>query len=205
MKFTFKKLFFITIAALFMTSAVMNIIEKSEIEQGISSKVVRFHIRAESNSEYDQKLKLLVRDDVLAEAESILAQCKTREECLEVLSENIEIIEKAAQESVHKNGGNAEVTAEIKKEIFPLKTYGNITFPAGQYTALVIEIGGGKGRNWWCVMFPKLCFVEESVVKGENTEKQLSLILSEDEYDEVMRNNDFEIGFKFAEIIGSIF
>ena len=205
MKIILKKLFLITIVALFLTSATMNLLKKSEIERGISSKVVRFHIRAESNSDYDQKMKLLVRDDVLEKAEGLLVGCKTREECLEVLNENIDFIEKTAQESIYRNGGNAEVTAEIRKEIFPLKTYGNITFPSGKYTALVIEIGGGKGKNWWCVMFPKLCFIDESVVKEEKTTEELSLILAEDEYDEVMGNNDFEIGFKFAEIIGSIF
>jgi len=198
--------FTVFMLSLSMTSVIMYFLKQREIENSICSKVVRFHVRAESNSEEDQRIKLKVRDDVIEVSEKLLFNCENREESLKILSENMELIEKTAQKSVYENGGKESVRAEIRKEIFPLKKYGSLSFPAGEYTALVVEIGSGKGRNWWCVMFPKLCYIDECVVtENENAQNELSLILAEDEYNAVTGNQKVKVGFKIVEIIKDIF
>lgn len=196
----------VILISLTLTSLVMGAVKKAEIEQGISSKVVRFHVRANSGSDNDQSIKLKVRDNVLELSEQLLESCETKEESLEVLEKNISSIEKAAQQTVIENGGTDKVKAEIREEIFPVRKYGELVFPAGKYTSLVIEIGSGRGKNWWCVMFPKLCYIDESIVSDSGeSQSELKHILSENEYNAVTGKSDIEIGFKFAEIIDDIF
>jgi len=199
-------IFTVFVVSVSLTSVFMYFLKQQEIERNISSQVVRFHVRANSNSEEDQGIKLKVRDDVLRASEEILSDCETKEESITVLSNNLKYIEETAQKSVYENGSTEKVSAEIRKEIFPLKRYGSLVFPAGEYTALVIEIGSGKGRNWWCVMFPQLCFIDECMItEDENAREELSLILEEDEYNAVTGDGKIEVGFKIAEIIKDIF
>ena len=129
-------------------------------EQEVYENVVRLHVIANSDSEEDQALKLSVRDAVLEETRDIFALCKTKAEAERVLSENIEIIEKTANDAVTKAGYNYKVTVEIGEEQYPTKNYEGCAFPAGEYTSLRIKLGEADGQNWWCVLFPPLCFID---------------------------------------------
>ncbi|WP_291563324.1 MULTISPECIES: stage II sporulation protein R [unclassified Clostridium] len=153
----------------------------------ISNKLIRFHVIANSDNESDQALKLQIRDRVLQYISPKLNNSKSIEESREILDIENENILNIAKEVINENGYNYDVESTLSKEYFPIKTYGNITLPQGKYEAYRIIIGSGEGQNWWCVMFPPLCFVD--VTKGsiayEETEKQMKEVLNEKEYNKV--------------------
>lgn len=147
------------------------------IQNGIAAKVVRFHVLANSDSEADQHLKLAVRDRVLQEYGDLLTECENKEETLAALEQAQQMICETAAEEVTARGYDYPVRVSLVQEEFPFKKYDDLIFPAGIYDALRIEIGEGKGQNWWCVLYPQMCFVdaawgystEESHTRLENT------------------------------------
>lgn len=148
-----------------------------QIQNGIAAKVVRFHVLANSDSEADQALKLEVRDKILAEYGALLGECESKEESLAALEGAQQAISETALAAVRTAGYDYPVRVSLVREEFPLKQYDELTFPAGVYDALRIEIGAGAGQNWWCVCYPQMCFVdaawghttEESHIRLENT------------------------------------
>lgn len=153
----------------------------------IAEKLIRFHVIANSDGEADQKLKLKVRDEVLKYIQPILKESESLEESRKILNEKNDEILKIAERVIEENGYDYKVESTLSKEYFPVKTYGNITLPQGQYEAYRIIIGSGEGQNWWCVMFPPICFVD--ITKGEvayeETEKEMKSVLNEDEFNMV--------------------
>ena len=132
LKSRFFKILSVILASIFITSVFMGAVKKEEIESGISSKVLRLHVRAKSNSADDQSLKLKVRDNVLAVSEEILADCQSKEESMEKIKENLGTIKTAAQQTVYENGKKDEVKVYLRDEIFPVRKYGNFVFTAGK-------------------------------------------------------------------------
>ena len=157
-----------------------------KMQQAIASKVIRFHVLANSDSLEDQNLKLSVRDAILQELGAELQQCATKEETEIFLKNSFDRIQKTALAEIKKQGYEYDIKVSLEKTIFPLKTYGEFSFPAGMYDALRVEIGTGKGQNWWCVMYPPMCYVDaawsevtwESKVrlKGTLTEEEFSIV-----------------------------
>lgn len=125
----------------------------------LADKCLRIHIRANSNSDIDQTVKLKVRDSLTKYFEATLKDCKSKKEANDKLSESIPEIEKIANNTLEKNGFSYKASAKIRNEKFPDKQYGEYVFPAGYYDALIVNLGTGNGHNWWCVAFPPLCFV----------------------------------------------
>ena len=123
----------------------------------VKEDVVRLHILANSNSEIDQEVKLKVRDALLETNASILSDSVTKENAKEHFESSKEILLKTAKKTLKENGFNYNVKITLQEEYFNTRTYGNLTFPAGQYTAIKVVLGEGEGKNWWCVMFPPLC------------------------------------------------
>lgn len=156
-------------------------------DNDIADEVIRFHVRANSDSEEDQALKLLVRDAILEELGPELAEVSSKEEAREVMEENLTKIEKIGAEVIQTEGYNYEINAYLTVEEFPLKTYGDLMFPAGEYEALRIDIGNNNGGNWWCVMYPGLCFVDTvgGVVATEGKE-ELQQVLTPEQYEELL-------------------
>ena len=143
----------ITLTLLITTLAVLPVHGESEIY----SNVLRLHVIANSDSEDDQNLKLLVRDAVLAEAQILLCDVYDRAKAEETVMQNIEILRSVAEKTVLDNGYDYPVAIELGKEEYPTKNYESCSFPAGEYTSLRILIGEAEGQNWWCVLFPPLC------------------------------------------------
>lgn len=143
----------ITLTLLITTLAVLPVHGESEIY----SSVLRLHVIANSDSEDDQNLKLLVRDAVLAEAQILLCNVYDRAKAEETVMQNIEILRSVAEKTVLDNGYDYPVAIELGKEEYPTKNYESCSFPAGEYTSLRILIGEAAGQNWWCVLFPPLC------------------------------------------------
>lgn len=169
-----------------------------KIQTGIAEDVVRFHVLANSNSEEDQALKLLVRDNVLKTIAPRVEGCQSKAEAIKALRENSFLIKQTALNTITESGKDYSVKVKFENCMFPLKNYGKASFPAGYYDALRIEIGNADGKNWWCVMYPSLCFVDESL-EYENGEK-LKNILTDEEYSIVMgEGRTPEFKFKIVE------
>ena len=125
--------------------------------QTVKEDVIRLHILANSDSQKDQEVKLKVRDALLETNASILSDSVTKENAKEHFESSKEILLKTAKKTLKENGFNYNVKITLQEEYFNTRTYGNLTFPAGQYTAIKVVLGEGEGKNWWCVMFPPLC------------------------------------------------
>lgn len=126
-----------------------------------SESVVRIHIRANSNSEDDQGVKLKVRDEIVEYISGEIGECQSSDEVLEVLENNLTNLEGIADKVLRLNGFEYSSSASIDYEYFPSRDYEGITFPSDYYNALIIRLGSGTGDNWWCVAYPPLCFVGE--------------------------------------------
>lgn len=183
-----------------MVAAVTILIGASGTQSAVSEELIRLHVRANSNSDADQELKLCVRDAILAEARNLATDCKNAQEAEAKIADNLDKILVCAKNEVTKQGYSYPVSIGLGKSPFPAKTYGDITLPAGTYKALTVEIGKGKGNNWWCVMFPPLCFTEETVAATADTDKILMENLDKETYSAV-KQNGFQIKFKIYESI----
>lgn len=143
----------------------------------LADKVVRLHVVANSDSTEDQALKLQVRDAILAEATPDLAGLE-RCEVLEALEQELPQIARVAAEVIGETGYTYPVTVTLEEERFPTKQYDDFALPAGDYTALRVQIGSGEGHNWWCVMFPPLCMGSVEEV-AELDDRDLALMTGE--------------------------
>lgn len=195
-----KNLVYITIFAFGILSVLLGAFYMDDVhmQQEIATKVLRFHVLANSDSTEDQDLKLQVRDAVGSYMQEQLANVNSLAECEKVVAEDLTEIEKVAEATIRENGYDYTVTASLEQTTFPVKTYGNYTFPSGEYEALRVVIGEGNGHNWWCVMYPNMCF-ENSMyeVVDENAEISLQQTLTEEEYEAVLESGDYEIQFKY--------
>lgn len=126
--------------------------------EGEQAAYLRVHIRANSNSQEDQAVKYKVRDRVIAYLTPTVADCKTKEEAIKKIGAKLDGAVKVAEEVLKENGYNYGARASIREEEFPTRVYDGVTLSAGVYDALIIELGTGKGDNWWCVVYPPLCF-----------------------------------------------
>ena len=167
------------------------------VSTNIQDSVFRLHVIANSDSDEDQNLKYLVRNKVLEYINTIAKHVSSKEEVISIVKENSDEIQKIAENTVKENGYNYKVKLSVGNFAFPTKTYGDISFPAGYYDALKIEIGKAKGKNWWCVMFPPLCFVDvTSGIVPEESKEILKENLSDEEY-ELLSESSNDINFKF--------
>lgn len=172
------------------------------LQQQIAGKVLRFHVLANSDDEADQELKLAVRDAVGAQMADLLKGAESRAACEGIVKENLDKITETAETVVAEAGYNYAVEASLEEVEFPVKTYGNYTFPAGKYEALRVVIGEGEGHNWWCVMYPNMCFSGSVYeVVDEESEEKLREVLSEEEYERVLTSGDYEVCFKYLSFL----
>ncbi len=145
--------------------------------------LIRFHVLANSDSPEDQKLKLEIRDKIIETMSGDLETSKNVNETRNILQNSLVKIKGTAEEEIYKNGKDYGVSVSLGEHKFPTKMYGSIVFPAGEYEALRVEIGDAKGQNWWCVMFPPLCFVDvKHGLTDEKTKEELKGSLTDEEY-----------------------
>lgn len=182
------------------TRQALGVTEENIVED-ISEKLIRFHVLANSDSDIDQDLKLRVKDAVLKYISPILNESQSLEESREILKREDKNIIKIAEDYIKSQGFDYTVETTLTRENFPVKEYGNIVLPQGEYEAYRILIGEGKGQNWWCVMFPPLCFID--VTKGQvaydETEKKMKDVLSEEEFKSVNKKEN-NVNFEFKVI-----
>lgn len=197
------KRFTILILLLFIYVLISATAYTNAVCSNISDSVFRLHVIANSNSAEDQNLKYLVRDNVLEYMNTLTSNTNTKEEIIEIVSSNLEEFKQIAQATVYENGFDYEVSVEIGNFEFPTKIYGDVSFPAGLYDALKIKIGNADGQNWWCVMFPPLCFIDvSSGIVPEDSKDVLESELSEEEYSIITGDeNESKIKFKIVEVL----
>lgn len=197
----FKKI--IIIFALLILYLSISIFSYSNaVSKDISDSVFRLHVIANSNSAEDQNLKYLVRDELINYMNSISKDISSKEDAIKLVEENKDNFYKIAKQVILDNGFNYDVDIEIGNFSFPTKTYGDISLPAGFYDALRIKIGNASGQNWWCVMFPTLCFVDlENGIVPEESKEDLQNNMQEEEYNLISSDNlEFKLKFKLVEL-----
>ncbi len=169
------------------------------ISSDLSQSVFRLHVLANSDSKEDQELKLKVRDNLLDFMNEICSNCSTKEEAMKIANENKDKFQEIAENTIKENGFNYSVKININNFYFPTKSYGDISLPAGYYDALRVEIGEAKGQNWWCVMFPSLCFIDvSSGIVDKNAKENLEENLQDESYEIISQNEEkSEVKFKF--------
>lgn len=157
-----------------------------QVQEEIANEIIRFHVLANSNTTEDQEVKLKVKNKVVTYMQEKLSGCTTKDEAKAVINNEQEEIREIAVEELRQNGYSYPVKCELSKEYFPVKVYGDLTFPSGEYDAFRILIGNAEGKNWWCVMYPSLCLVNETYsVVPEDSKNKLKNILSEDDYEAI--------------------
>lgn len=168
------------------------------IQQGIASEIIRFHVIANSDLDTDQAVKMKVKDAVItALRPRMSAEGDIREARTEILR-NMDFIQQVAQDTLRENGYDYSVNVSLAKEQFPIKVYGDITLPAGEYEALCIRLGKAEGHNWWCIVFPTLCYVDETYsYVPDDSKDQLKHVLTEEEYDEITTGKGIQVKAKF--------
>ena len=170
----------------------------SAISDNLYNSIFRLHVIANSDSEEDQNLKYIVRDNLINYINENCKDFSSKNDVVQYANNHIEEIKKIAENTVKQNGFNYPVTIEIGKFDFPTKSYGDISFPSGLYDALRVKIGESAGKNWWCVMFPPLCFVDTTTGIVSNSSKEsLQETLSEENYKVVSDTESTDITIKF--------
>lgn len=169
------------------------------VSSGISDSVFRLHVIANSDWDEDQALKLKVRDSLLEYMNSLCSSTSSKEEAMRIANEHIDDFTKIAQDVIAQNGYDYSVDVSVGSCDFPTKEYGDVSLPAGTYDALRVKIGSASGHNWWCVMFPPLCFVDvSSGIVPDESKEILHDTMSDEEYDLVTSSDsDSELTFKF--------
>lgn len=194
-----------------------SILELTELNYNeIRDKLIRFHVIANSDTDEDQNLKLKVRDKVVEALSERLGNVNSLEEAENILEENIDYVNEIAKDVIEENNYTYEVNTMLSYENFPDKVYGDCVFPQGNYEAFRVIIGEGKGQNWWCVMFPSLCFVDESKNSVDSSELKEEIENIEPKNNETTNenkeknkessdvNNGVKFKFKIVEVINGI-
>ncbi|WP_027703082.1 stage II sporulation protein R [Metaclostridioides mangenotii] len=182
----------------------------NNISKNYKEKLIRFHVIANSDSDEDQALKLKVRDEIISYLQPKLKKSKSIEESEKIIKSEYKNLTNISNKVIATNGYDYNVKVGIAYSKFPTKQYSNMVLPAGEYKALKVVIGKGEGKNWWCVMFPPLCFVdEENGVIDKETDEKLRSVLSDEEYKLITQKNRDSAGktkmkFKIVEIMEKI-
>ena len=170
----------------------------SAISDNLYNSIFRLHVIANSDSEEDQNLKYIVRDNLINYMNDNCKSLNNKAEVIQYAQDHLDQIRQVAEEAIKGNGYNYSVQVEIGNFEFPTKNYGDITFPAGFYDALRVKIGKSSGKNWWCVMFPPLCFVDTTTgIVPDSSKEELQESLSNENYMIISESDNSSVAFKF--------
>ena len=182
-----------------------------EVQKELAESILRFHVLANSDSQEDQNLKLKVKEQVIAYLEPYLQEEQlSLEESKRIVENHKEEVIALAENVIKENGYQYEVTAELTRDFFPVKSYGDVTLPAGEYEAFRIQIGEAQGKNWWCILYPPLCFVDATYgYVPEDSKKMLKNIMDEECYKVITEGGcakgEVEVRFKLWDLLSGLF
>lgn len=195
-----KGIFFMTGSVMIVLYIWTVVLGNDPLQPSIASKVLRFHVLANSDAACDQAVKEEVRDAVGLYLQPYLKDVDSLEETKLIIEKNLDGVVETAVETLRMHGYNYGVTAQIASIHFPEKTYGAYTFPKGEYEALQVVLGEGNGQNWWCVLYPNMCFKGAVFeVIEEDAKEALQEVLSPWEYADVFEEGKVDFRFKFLE------
>ena len=137
---------------------------------------LRIHIRANSNLSVDQRVKYEIKDEVVKTLIPIIANCKTKDEAIKSVRANFSVVEEVANELLNSKGFDYSAKAKLTSEYFPIRSYNDVVLNSGVYDAVILELGEAKGNNWWCVVYPPLCFVEADYMDGATFKYKSKLV-----------------------------
>ena len=206
------KINFILIILIFIYIFLLSINYTQAVSLNLSDSVFRLHIIANSDSSDDQNLKLKVRDNIIDYMNTLTENTSNKDEVISIASNHLNTFKEIALNTIKDNGYNYNVNIEIGNFYFPTKSYSNISFPAGNYDALKIEIGKAIGQNWWCVLFPPLCFVNSTTgivpedsknILKENMDSESYKLINEGNNNET-NTSDIKIKFKIIEFFNNL-
>ena len=180
------------------------------IQKEIADNIIRFHIRAASDSDDDQSLKLKVKDAVVDYMGKELSDAESLDEARNILYDDTDEIKSIALNVIKEEGYAYDVNVYFERSYFPMKTYGDMSFPPGNYEAFRVDIGEAAGKNWWCVLFPPLCVVDQTyAVVPDDTKGKFKDVLSDDAYNAItmhdIQNSDYKIRFKYLKFLNKFF
>lgn len=180
--------------------------EEERIQKSIASHIIRLHVVANSDSEKDQQLKISVKDKIVAGLQEKLKDADNLNDARTIIRNETERIEQMATEEMRQQGYDYIATASLGNSYFPIKKYGDLTFPAGEYEALRVQIGEAKGQNFWCVMYPTLCFVDSTYqVVPEESKEELKHTLTDEEYQALLgEDKSVTFGFKLLDWVDNL-
>ena len=169
-------------------------------EAEIYDSVLRLHVVANSDSEYDQALKLCVRDKVIKEVEKYTPDCADIDEARETVLTKLDNIAEVARDEVARLGYDYPIEVRLGEEEYPTKTYASLCFPSGRYLSLQILIGEAEGQNWWCVLFPPLCL---DAATRSNEDAFIAVGLTTEQYKIITETDTptYEARFKILELL----
>ena len=170
------------------------------VTEGISESIIRFHVRANSDSQEDQEVKLKVKEAVVDYIRPVLSESDSLSESRSILEAESDNVRNVAIKTLRDNGFMEDVSVYFEQSYFPVKSYGDVTFPAGYYEAFRVDIGDAEGKNWWCVLYPNMCF-QGSVyeVMDESSGEELREVLTQEEYADVFDSGKMQIRWKFLD------
>lgn len=175
----------------------------------LSSKVIRIHVIANSDSDADQALKMQVRDKVLDLCETLVSDCPDRDSAEQVLEDNANEITNVAKAAVSDAGLSYSVASSLSSEFYPSREYDSIRLPAGEYLSLRVVIGAGEGSNYWCVLFPPICRssarADEELCEVGFTQKEIRLLTEDEDVHYVIKFKIVEIASSVKERVSSMF
>lgn len=175
----------------------------SDYQQEIAQEILRLHVIANSDSQEDQELKMKVKEQIVTYVSELTKNSQGLGAAQQVISLYLEEIKEVAESVIQDQGYDYPVTVELADSYFPVKTYGEAVFPEGIYHALKVKIGAAEGKNWWCVLYPNLCFVDSAYgVLEEEQKEQLRSVLTEEEYESIFQvpREEIKISFKLFSI-----
>lgn len=205
-----KKLLKMAVLGMILGMIFIGVTEESKgkkAQEAIASNILRLHILANSDNEEDQNLKLAVRDKVVTMLRKEMKGAKNVKEAKAVVQSRISEIEKIAEAEMHGLGYDYSAKASLDTSYFPIKKYGDLTFPAGEYEALKVNIGKAEGKNWWCVMYPSLCFVDSTYqIVPKESKEEIKKSLTEEEYEVLLGGGkeDVKFGFKIMDWLAKL-
>lgn len=182
-----------------------------QIQTELSEKLLRLHVIAASDSDEDQATKLLVKDETVSILQDLLSDCSDKEDFITTLSSYLPILQQTLQDFLFSINCPQTVTVSLEYTYFPVKLYGDLVFPSGFYDALRVVLEEGKGQNWWCVLYPPLCFTDVCTMSvPEQSKTQLEETLSDNAWNSIQmdcqtKNDTPKIRFWIVDFIKDIF
>lgn len=195
-----------TVPLIFLSVLFICFFYADSLQKDLSQNLIRLHIIANSNSESDQQIKREIRDEIIKNAGNKFSADSQKAVFSHELCNNLDEIEKIADFVLKKHNADYQSEAYLKKTYIPKKVYNGIILPEGSYDSLTVKLGNGNGENWWCVVYPPLCFTESVCGKlSEEGKEKLKNTLSPDAYS-LITSEEFsvEYAFKFVELVQKI-